>query len=115
MRSLSSKASGCIFPRKLLATPSVSPQVQKNQRGKSKANLLIQCGYSRDNWQQLELDIRKFHLPVEVESTRETAYGTRYVISAPLPTPAGRQLSLKTVWQIDIGADCPRLITLIPD
>jgi signal transduction histidine kinase len=30
MRSLSSKASGCIFPRKLLATPSVSPQVQKN-------------------------------------------------------------------------------------
>jgi hypothetical protein len=32
MRSLSSKASGCIFPRKLLATPSVSPQVQKNQR-----------------------------------------------------------------------------------
>jgi hypothetical protein len=32
MRSLSSKASGCIFPRKLLATPSVSPQVQKNQQ-----------------------------------------------------------------------------------
>jgi hypothetical protein len=31
MRSLSSKASGCIFPRNLLATPSVSPQVQKNQ------------------------------------------------------------------------------------
>jgi Uma2 family endonuclease len=30
MRFLSSKASGCIFPRKLLATPSVSPQVQKN-------------------------------------------------------------------------------------
>ncbi len=32
-----------------------------------------------------------------------------------LSTPIGRQLLVRTVWQIDQGTDFPRLITLIPD
>jgi hypothetical protein len=30
-------------------------------------------------------------------------------------TPIDRPLVVKTVWQIDIGTDVPRLITLVPD
>lgn len=87
----------------------------EHKRGGSKAKLLSQCGYSLDNWQQLEADIRKFHLSVDVNIIKETSYGTRYEISANLITPINRELPVKTVWQIDLGTDFPRLITLVPD
>jgi hypothetical protein len=87
----------------------------EHKRGGAKAKLLIQFGYSIDNWQQLEADIRRFHLPEDVNLVTETAYGTRYQISANLITPIERPLMVKTVWQIDINTDLPRLITLVPD
>jgi hypothetical protein len=86
-----------------------------HKRGGTKAKLLLQFGYSPDNWQQLELDIRKFHLTEDVKLIKETAYGTRYEISANLITPINIPLLVKTVWQIDTGTDFPRLITLFPD
>ncbi len=86
-----------------------------HRRGGTKAKLLIQFGYSLENWQQLELDIRRFHLVVDVNVIKETIYGVRYEISANLLTPINRQLFVKTVWQIDKGTDFPRLITLVPD
>jgi hypothetical protein len=86
-----------------------------HKRGGAKAKLLIQFGYSIDNWQQLELDIRQFHLAQDVTVIKETDYGTRYEISSSLMTPIDRPLVVKTVWQIDIGTDVPRLITLVPD
>ena len=87
----------------------------EHKRGGTKAKLLIKCGYSQENWQQLETDIRSCHLPVDVDIIKETAYGIRYEISAELSTPMGRQLIVRTVWQIDTGTDFARLITLIPD
>ena len=87
----------------------------EHKRGGSKAKLLIQFGYSPDNWQQLEADIREFHLTVDVHVIKETAYGIRYEISSNLLTPINRSLLVKTVWQIDTGTDFPRLITLVPD
>lgn len=87
----------------------------EHKHGGAKARLLLQCGYSPDNWQQLEIDIRKFHLTVDVNLIKETLYGTRYEISANLVTPISRLLLVKTVWQIDKGTDFPRLITLVPD
>ncbi|MGH7450629.1 MAG: DUF6883 domain-containing protein [bacterium] len=38
-----------------------------------------------------------------------------YEIRAPLQTPSGRTLIVRTIWQIDEGTDVPRLITLVPD
>lgn len=87
----------------------------EHKHGGAKAKLLLQCGYSLDNWQQLEIDIRKFHLAVDVNLIKETPYGIRYEIRANILTPSNRLLLVKTVWQIDRGTDFPRLITLVPD
>lgn len=87
----------------------------EHKRGSAKAKLLLQFGYSLDNWHQLEADIRSFHLSADVNVVKETAYGTRYEVSAYLLTPIGRPLLVRTVWQIDMGTDFPRLITLVPD
>ncbi len=87
----------------------------EHRRGGHKARLLSKYGYSRDNWQQLEADIRRFHLNADVSRVRDTPYGRRYEIKAPLMAPSGRALLVATAWQIDIGKDYPRLITLVPD
>ena len=38
----------------------------EHKRGGVKAKLLIQFGYSIDNWERLEADIRQFHLAQKV-------------------------------------------------
>jgi hypothetical protein len=86
-----------------------------HQRGKSKAHLLMKLGYSLENWQELEQDIRRDHLNEEITEIQETPYGVRYKIRAILITPTGELLMVKTVWQIDIGQNIPRFITLVPD
>ena len=86
-----------------------------HKRGGTKARLLGQFGYGPDNWRQLETDIRQYHLESEVDTVRETPYGTRYEIHAILKTPSGRTLNVRTIWQIDQGTGFPRLITLYPD
>lgn len=87
----------------------------KHKRGGTKARLLVEFGYSADSWQRLDADIRLFHLNAQVDTVRETAYGTRYEIRAPLETPIGRSLNVRSIWQIDSGTGFPRLITLFPD
>ncbi len=87
----------------------------EHKRGGAKARLLAQFGYRDDNWQQLESDIRHFHCNFEVDLVRQTMYGTRYEIRAPLQTPDGRTLFVRTIWQVDTGTDFPRLITMVPD
>jgi len=86
-----------------------------HKRGGHKARVLRDFGYDIALWQQLQSDIRRFHLNAEVEVVRQTLYGTRFEIRAPLHTPNGRILTVRTVWQIDEGTDFPRFITLFPD
>jgi len=87
----------------------------EHRRGGHKARVLLDFGYHVDSWQQLQSDIRRFHLYAEVEVIRQTPYGTRYEIHTPLQTPNGRTLTVRTVWQVDEGTDFPRFITLFPD
>ena len=70
-----------------------------HHRGGSKARLLISLGYTAENWQQLETDLRFQHIPCEVGETVETNWGTRYEIVAPLVGPTGKSVNLRSLWQ----------------
>ena len=72
-------------------------------------------GYRADEWQRLDADLRRQHLQAEVDVSRETDYGTRFEIVAPLGGRAGRTVTFCSVWQIDTGTDRPRLITMYPE
>ena len=87
----------------------------EHKRGRSKAQVLLSFGYSSEEWRELADDLRDFHLTLPYDSKRVTAYGTRYEIRAPLQTPDGRSLIVRTIWQIDIGLEVPQLLTLFPD
>jgi hypothetical protein len=85
-----------------------------HRRGSAKARLLLSCGYQANAWHVLEADLRALHLTAEVSMVKENAYGQRYEIRAPLVTPSGRVVVFESVWQIDIGTDVPRFITMYP-
>jgi hypothetical protein len=85
-----------------------------HRRGSTKARLLLACGYRADLWQVLDADLRTQHLTVDVAVIKDVSYGQRFEISAPLATPSGRRIVFQSVWQIDKGAELPRLITLYP-
>ena len=84
-------------------------------RGGSKARLLVSLGYSAADWRRLESDLRSMHLSEDVVATVATIWGMRYEIVAPLTGPSGDSVVFRSVWQIDLGSDCPRLITMYPE
>jgi hypothetical protein len=86
-----------------------------HRRGGTKAKLLYSFGYRRADWRRLENDLRDQHLDQEVAQIIPGEYGMRYDIVAPIKTPHGRQLLVRTIWQIDTGTTTPRLITMVPE
>jgi hypothetical protein len=86
-----------------------------HRRGGSKAKLLRSLGYQAERWQQLAGDLRREHLTADVIEQRNTVWGRRYEIVAPLTGPTGDTVMFRSVWQIDLGANRPRLITMYPE
>lgn len=86
-----------------------------HRRGGSKARFLNSLGYSAQDWQRLDYDLRQQHLTADVVAHRETTWGQRYDIVAPLTGPTGDTVMFHSIWQIDLGSDQPRLITMYPE
>jgi hypothetical protein len=64
---------------------------------------------------RLDTDIRTQLLAHDVALVRTVRWGTRYEIVGPLTGPVGKSVIFRSVWQIDIGTDVPRLITMYPE
>ena len=88
---------------------------QDHRRGGAKARLLVSIGYQRDEWKQLERDIREKHLTSDIKATIDTEYGIRYEIVGPLGVSGRRKIDFRSIWQVDTGTDTPRLITIYPE
>jgi len=86
-----------------------------HRRGGSKAKLLLSLGYQIESWNVLSDDLRREHLTSDIVENRQTAWGERYEIVAPLTGPSGDTVLFRSIWQIDLGSDCPRLVTMYPE
>lgn len=82
--------------------------------GGYKAAFFAQMGYSRDDWQQLEQDIRMQHLTHAARPGKPSPHGTKYTITAPLQGPHGAARQVTTVWIIRYESDVPELVTIEP-
>ncbi len=78
-----------------------------------KSQFLALAGYTLENWQRLERDMKKQILSLEATSTQNTSYGQKYAIRGTLTGPNGVSLSVRTIW-IVIGG-ITRFVTLFPD
>jgi hypothetical protein len=54
-----------------------------------KAAFFARLGYTRANWDRFAADLRQFHLTADAEEVTPTQYGRKFVIRAPMDTPAG--------------------------
>jgi len=108
---LPSLGSALIDPEKLrdyLLSPS-------HDRGRFKAAVFASMGYSRDDWQRFEADIRKLIEATDAEQVPSAAHGHKYVVAGTLEGPAGRPRRIRTVWIVRLGERVPRLITAYPE
>ena len=84
-------------------------------RGGSKAKLLLSMGYTAADWRKLESDLRAEHLWSEVIDRADSPCGKRFEIVAPITGPSGDTVLFRSIWQIDLGTNRPRLVTMYPE
>jgi hypothetical protein len=80
-----------------------------------KSEFLKQAGYTLDNPQRLEEDIRKQILAQDAVSLEKTNYGELFEIRGSLAGPNKKVLKVKTVWMQELGTGITKFITLYPD
>ena len=83
-------------------------------RGRNKAVFFLSFGFSAEHWQGFAEALRLHGTVHEVVKVLETGHGPRYHVDGTLNTPDGRNPQVRTVWQMDVGSDYPRLITAYP-
>jgi hypothetical protein len=86
----------------------------KHDTGRFKAAFFAQMGYSGEDWQQLEKDIRHQHLTQPAEMGKATPFGQKYTITAPLRGPNGALRWVTTAWIIRKSQDRAEMITIEP-
>ncbi|NUN64083.1 hypothetical protein HCU40_04790 [Pseudanabaena biceps] len=77
-----------------------------------KSEYLAKGGYTLDNWQQLEQDLRQQTLSLEAQPTVKTQYGQKYQIISFLNCPNGKVLKIKTIWIVN--NQTTQFVTLFP-
>lgn len=83
-------------------------------RGRNKAVFFLSFGFSTEHWQGFAEALRLQGTTHDVVRVSETGHGPRYHVDGALETPDGRNPQVRTVWQMDVGSDIPRLITAYP-
>ena len=77
-----------------------------------KSQFLQKAGYTLENWQQLEADLRSQILPQPAQFLEKTNYGYKYKIEAKLKGINKIELEVITIWMLtDQQA---KFVTLVP-
>ncbi len=80
-----------------------------------KSQFLRQAGYTLDNWEQLEEDLRLHVLPSDAALIEHTAYGDIFEIRSALTGPNRKTLFVRTIWMNEMRSGVTKFITLYPD
>ena len=79
-----------------------------------KAEFFESFGFRLADWETLVKAFRQAALDGEVIQHLETWHGVKYVLDAAMETPSGKSPLVRTVWIVDRGRNCPRLVTAYP-
>ena len=83
--------------------------------GGGKPGFFARFGFSAENWREFADALIAVGRGYEVIEIAETSFGIQYTVEGWIGAPDGRNPYIRTVWQIDIGNDYPRLITAYPE
>jgi hypothetical protein len=77
-----------------------------------KSKYLKKGGYTLENWQQLEADIRSQILTQPAHFLEKTNYGKKYMIVGTLNGRNSIAIKVKTIWMIT--GNITKFVTLVP-
>jgi hypothetical protein len=96
-------------PDSIIATEKLTSYLLEFREKSDKSKLMSLGGYTLDNWEELENDLRLLLENEEAVFSRTDNFGDYYTVFGNL-----RNLHVKTIWLIEKGTELPRFITLIP-
>jgi hypothetical protein len=76
---------------------------------------LAQAGYTLEQWQVLENDLRDQILSADATLIENTEYGQMYEIRGNLTGPNGKNLPVCTIWLTETETGNTKFITMYPD
>jgi hypothetical protein len=85
-----------------------------HKEGWPKGRFLVSHGFAPDALDVLRAALLRHGRENEVAESDQTAFGVKYRVDGPLPTPGGSVIQVRTVWQIDVGQKTPRFVTFKP-
>jgi hypothetical protein len=79
-----------------------------------KSGFLALAGYTPDNADELEADLRTQLLALDAEFVESTEYGDKYCIRGTLTGPNGQRLRIASFWMTENATGTTKFITLYP-
>ncbi|MFB2897065.1 DUF6883 domain-containing protein [Aerosakkonemataceae cyanobacterium BLCC-F50] len=104
-----------LSPDAIIAQAKLTQYLLKLLPQDDKSKFLAQAGYTQENWQQLEKDLREQILPLDALFTEQTRFGNHYKIRGTLTGVKGVILPVVTIWIIEKATGQTKFITLFPD
>ena len=86
-----------------------------SRKRNDKSLWLAKAGYTIENWQALEEDLRKLILLNDASLIEETKFGQKLILSGKLLGPNGKSLFVTTVWMTEIENKITKFITMYPE
>jgi hypothetical protein len=82
--------------------------------GRFKSVFLHRLGYTSEQWEILDRDLRHVLLEGTPVAAGATPYGRKYQVRGRLTTPSGTVAEFVTIWILLRGEDFPRFVTAYP-
>lgn len=76
---------------------------------------LAKAGYSLENWQDLEQDLRHLISSHDAKLFETTRFGKMYEIKTVLSGPNGKSLRIRSYWMTESATGLTKFITMFPD
>lgn len=83
--------------------------------GRFKAAFFGRLGFSTENWESLDLELRRMALQESAEPNERTEFGQKYLVRGIITGPTGVSAEIRSVWIILDGEQVPRLVTIYPE
>jgi hypothetical protein len=66
--------------------------------GQFKSAVFSELGYSHENWETFEVNLRNLIFSCDSEEVEKTRYGRKFIVEGPFTGPSSRTMQIVTVW-----------------
>lgn len=82
--------------------------------GRAKAKFFRNLGFDENNAKEFHKALSDIAGENEVQETKKSPFGIKYIIDGDLISPIGRKVRIRTVWIIENNHSIPRFVTAFP-